>query len=496
MPQAIHISPIDNVVVALHPIAKGTLVEVDGLSVTALEDIPQGHKMAVKPIRNGENVIKYGFPIGHATADAEPGTWMHTHNVHTNLSGEVEYSYNPSPELAPLPKVEAETFMGFRRKDGRAAIRNEIWIIPTVGCVNDIAKKMVADNRDLVTGTIEGLYTFTHPFGCSQTGHDHAQTRKLLAALVRHPNAAAVLVLHLGCENLQHDQFVEELGEYDHDRVKFLTCQDVDDEFAAARDILKELAAYAGQFKREPIPVSELVVGMKCGGSDGLSGITANPTIGRFSDMMGQRGGSTVLTEVPEMFGAEGFLMDRCINHDVFVKAEKMINGFKDYFISHNEVVYDNPSPGNKQGGITTLEDKSCGCVQKGGTAPIMDVIGYGDPVVTKGLNMLYGPGNDLVSATAMTAAGAHLILFSTGRGTPFSAPAPTLKISTNTPLAEKKSGWIDFNTGVIADGEKTIDEAAKDLLDLVIRVASGEQTKAEKHGFREISIFKDGVVL
>ena len=403
MPQAIHISPIDNVVVALHPIAKGTLVEVDGLSVTALEDIPQGHKMAVKPIKNGENVIKYGFPIGHATADAAPGSWMHTHNVHTNLSGEVEYSYNPAPDLAPLPKVEPETFMGFRRKDGRAAIRNEIWIIPTVGCVNDIAKKIVADNQDLVTGSIEGLYTFTHPFGCSQTGHDHAQTRKLLAALVRHPNAAAVLVLHLGCENLQHDQFVEELGEYDHDRVKFLTCQEVDDEFTAARDILKELAAYAGQFKREPIPVSDLVVGMKCGGSDGLSGITANPTIGRFSDMIGQRGGSTVLTEVPEMFGAEGFLMDRCINHDVFVKAEHMINGFKDYFISHNEVVYDNPSPGNKAGGITTLEDKSCGCVQKGGTAPIMDVIGYGDPVVTKGLNMLYGPGNDLVSATAMT---------------------------------------------------------------------------------------------
>ena len=273
MPQAIHISPIDNVVVALHPIAKGTLVEVDGLAVTALEDIPQGHKMAVKPIKNGENVIKYGFPIGHATADAAPGTWMHTHNVHTNLSGEVEYSYNPAPDLAPLPKVEPETFMGFRRKDGRAAIRNEIWIIPTVGCVNDIAKKMVADNQDLVTGSIEGLYTFTHPFGCSQTGHDHAQTRKLLAALVRHPNAAAVLVLHLGCENLQHDQFVEELGEYDHDRVKFLTCQDVEDEFAAARDILKELAAYAGQFERQPIPVSELVVGMKCGGSDGLSGI-------------------------------------------------------------------------------------------------------------------------------------------------------------------------------------------------------------------------------
>ena len=356
----IQINPADNVIVALSPLAKGTAVAVPGVGeVVAAEDIPQGHKMAVRSIAAGEDVIKYGLPIGHVTGDVQPGQWLHTHNVKTNLSGEVEYTYNPThPVVDP---VEPETFMGFRRADGRAATRNELWIIPTVGCVNDIAKKMVNDNQDLVTGSIEGLYTFTHPFGCSQTGHDHAQTRKLLAALVRHPNAAAVLVLHLGCENLQHDQFVEELGEYDHDRVKFLTCQDVDDEFTAAREILKELAAYAGQFKREPIPVSELVVGMKCGGSDGLSGITANPTIGRFSDMMGQRGGSTVLTEVPEMFGAEGFLMDRCINKEVFVKAEHMINGFKEYFISHNEVVYDNPSPGNKAGGITTLEDKSCG---------------------------------------------------------------------------------------------------------------------------------------
>jgi len=496
MPQVIHIHPQDNVVVALHPIAAGDTVTVGGASYRAAEAIPQGHKMALAPLAPGENVIKYGFAIGSATAPIAPGQWVHTHNMHTNLSGEVEYTYNPAPDLAPLPPVQPETFDGFRRLDGRAAIRNEIWIIPTVGCVNDVAKKMVADNQDLVTGSIDGLYTFTHPFGCSQTGHDHAQTRKLLAALVRHPNAAAVLVLHLGCENLQHDQFVEELGDYDPDRVKFLTCQEVDDEFAAGRELLTQLAGYARQFTRQPIPVSELVVGMKCGGSDGLSGITANPVIGRFSDLLGARGGSTVLTEVPEMFGAEGFLMDRCINREVFEKAERMINGFKEYFISHNEVVYDNPSPGNKAGGITTLEDKSCGCVQKGGTAPIMDVIGYGDAVVTKGLNMLYGPGNDLVSATAMTAAGAHLILFSTGRGTPFAAPAPTMKIATNTPLATKKSGWIDFNAGVVADGEKTIDEAGEDLLREVIAVAGGKQTKAEQLGYREISIFKDGVVL
>jgi len=495
MPQAIHISPIDNVVVALHPIAKGTLVEVDGLAVTALEDIPQGHKMAVKPIKNGENVIKYGFPIGHATADAEPGTWMHTHNVHTNLSGEVEYSYNPAPDLAPLPKVEPETFMGFRRKDGRAAIRNEIWIIPTVGCVNDIAKKMVADNQDLVTGTIEGLYTFTHPFGCSQTGHDHAQTRKLLAALVRHPNAAAVLVLHLGCENLQHDQFVEELGEYDHDRVKFLTCQDVDDEFTAARDILKELAAYAGQFKREPIPVSELVVGMKCGGSDGLSGITANPLVGRFSDLLISKGGTTILTEVPEMFGAETILMNRCANEELFHQTVDLINDFKNYFKSHNQTIYENPSPGNKKGGISTLEDKSLGCTQKSGSALVKGVLQYGDTVKTPGLNLLSAPGNDLVAATALAAAGAHIVLFTTGRGTPFASPVPTMKIATNSRLAGKKSNWIDFNAGVLVE-DKTMEEETKALFDLVVETASGKQVCSEAAGFHDMAIFKQGVTL
>ena len=491
--KTIQINPLDNVAVALAPIAKGESITAGEYTVIAAEDIPQGHKIALKKIAKDTNVVKYGFPIGHATEEIEVGNWVHSHNMATNLEGEVEYTYQPA--ITPVTPVEPETFNGFRRKDGRAAIRNEIWIIPTVGCVNDVAKRMVSLNQDLVQGTIDGLYTFDHPFGCSQTGADHAQTRKLLAALVRHPNAAAVLVLSLGCENLTHEQFLEELGDYDHDRVKFLTCQEVEDEFEAGRKLLEECAAYAGQFKREAIPVSELVIGMKCGGSDGLSGITANPTVGRFSDMMVARGGSTVLTEVPEMFGAEGFLMNRCINTEIFDKAVNMINGFKNYFISHNEVVYDNPSPGNRQGGITTLEDKSCGCVQKGGSAPIMDVIGYGDPVVTKGLNMLYGPGNDLVSATAMTAAGAHMILFTTGRGTPFGAPAPTLKLATNSQLAGKKQGWIDFDAGSIVNGE-SIDDAAKRLMDLVIETANGKETQAERHGYRGISIFKDGVVL
>lgn len=490
MSEFIHIHPKDNVAVALKPIPAGTVFE----GVAAKTDIPQGHKMALNGLAENDQVVKYGFPIGHATCPIAPGEWVHTHNMKTNLSGQLEYSYHP--KLNPPAPLPCATFQGFRRKNGQVGIRNEIWIIPTVGCVNDVAKALVKQNQDFVTGTIDGLYTFPHPFGCSQTGADHAQTRKLLAALTRHPNAGAVLVLSLGCENLTHEQFVQELGAYDENRVKFLTCQQVEDEMAAGREILAQLAAYAGEFHREPIPASELVVGMKCGGSDGLSGITANPTVGRFSDLLVAQGGSTVLTEVPEMFGAEGFLMNRCASEAVFHKAVNMINGFKEYFLRHNEVVYENPSPGNKAGGITTLEDKSCGCVQKGGSAPIMDVIGYGDQVVTKGLNMLYGPGNDLVSSTALTAAGAHLILFTTGRGTPFGAPAPTMKLATNTPLAQKKRGWIDFNAGVVADGSRTLDETAQDLMALVLEVASGKKTRAEEKGFREISIFKDGVVL
>ncbi len=489
MTKLIQISPADNVAVALHPVAKGE----EFAGVVAAEDIPQGHKMALRPIAQGENVVKYGFAIGHATQDIAPGAWVHVHNTKTNLSEEGEYTYEPA--VVPVEPQAPETFQGFLRDDGRAAIRNEIWVIPTVGCVNGVAQKLCRDNQHLVKGSVEGLYTFPHPFGCSQMGDDHAQTRKLLAALTRHPNAGGVLVLSLGCENLTHEQFLEELGDYDENRVKFLTCRDVEDEFEAGAKLLAELAEYAGKFQRQPIPVSELVVGMKCGGSDGLSGITANPTVGAFSDLLIARGGSTVLTEVPEMFGAEGILMNRCVNKEVFDKAVKMITDFKHYFTSHNQVVYENPSPGNKKGGITTLEDKSCGCVQKGGTAPIADVIGYGDPVVTKGLNMLSGPGNDLVSATALTAAGAHMILFTTGRGTPFGAPAPTVKIATNTQLFEKKSGWMDFNAGPVADGEP-IAQAGQRLLEKVIAVASGERTKTEQQGYREISIFKDGVVL
>ena len=488
------IHPLDNVAVALEALNAGETVEVGGQSIELAEPIPRGHKFALCALKPGDAVMKYGCVIGYASKPIEPGAWVHSHNLKTGLSGQLEYTY--TPKFEPLPPAEsADTFEGYLREDGRAATRNEIWILPTVGCVGDCATALAAQNQDLVTGSIDGLHAFTHPYGCSQTNADHAQTRKLLCALARHPNVGAVLVVGLGCENLTHEQFLQELGPYDPERIKFLTCQEVEDEMAAGRELLEQLAAYAGRYQRQSLPVGKLVVGLKCGGSDGLSGITANPTVGAFSDLLIRQGGSTILTEVPEMFGAERMLMQRCVSKEVFDKTVKLVNGFKEYFLRHGEAVSDNPSPGNREGGITTLEDKSCGCIQKGGTAPVVDVLDYGDPVHTNGLNLLYGPGNDLVSSTALAASGAHMVIFTTGRGTPFGCPAPTIKVSSNAELVQHKKNWIDFDASILLRGA-TLAEAGKALYQKVLSVASGEKTSTERTGFRQIAIFKDGVTL
>ncbi|MGI6262584.1 MAG: UxaA family hydrolase [Succiniclasticum sp.] len=490
----IQIHAADNVAVALRDWQAGETVSLPSGRLVLRDAVPRGHKFALRDIAAGTDIVKYGVPIGHAVRDIAAGEHVHIHNMKTNLSGEVAYTYHRR-ECA-LPPADGGTFRGFLRPDGQAGIRNEVWILPTVGCVNDVATRLAADNQDLLKGTsVSGIYAFPHPYGCSQTGADHAQTRKLLAALAHHPNAGAVLVLHLGCENLTHEQFVEALGDYDPRRIRFVTCQEVEDETAAGRQALQECVTYAAQFSRQNVPVSKLVAGLKCGGSDGLSGITANPTVGRFSDLLLARGGSTILTEVPEMFGAESMLLDRCVDEEVFQRAAAMLNGFKDYFLSHHTVVYENPSPGNKAGGISTLEDKSCGCVQKGGTAPVVDVLEYGGRIRRHGLSLLYGPGNDLISSTALTAAGAQLLLFTTGRGTPFGTPVPTLKIASNTDLATRKARWIDFNAGTVAEGE-TLDAAAQRLLQLVLATAEGKLAKNERNGYRGIAIFKDGVSL
>lgn len=495
MAQVIKINSGDNVMVALQPLHKDDIIEDNGYKITLLSDIPQGHKFALADISEKDPVIKYGYRIGVAKSNISTGEWVHTHNMKTALSEQSDYSYNPVD--AKIDSTKPSSFMGYIREDGRAAVRNEIWIIPTVGCVNDVCSKLVQENQHIVNEFgIDGIYTFPHPYGCSQMGDDHETTKRILAALAKHPNAGGVLVVGLGCENNTMDSFKEEIGEWNDNHTKFMICQDVSDELETGKDLLHELAQYAGKFKRQPVDVSKLVVGMKCGGSDGLSGITANALVGGFSDKLVSMGGTSILTEVPEMFGAENMLMNRCESKEVFDKAVKMVEDFKNYFVSHGQVVYENPSPGNKQGGITTLEDKSLGCVQKGGFAPVNDVIGYSESVRKNGLTLLSGPGNDLVSTTALTAAGAHIILFTTGRGTPFGAPAPTIKIASNSDLAKRKSGWVDFDAGVIADGN-SIDDEASNLMDLVIKTASGEyETKTEKMGYRGIAIFKDGVTL
>lgn len=492
----LRIHPADNVAVALEDLAEGQQVALAGLSLTLSRAIPRGHKVALALIAPDQNIVKYGNPIGHATAAIQPGDWVHTQNLKTNLSGTQEYTYQPQPNGIVI-RGDGLTFDGFVRPDGEVGIRNELWIIPTVGCVNHVAEALARRFNQLPAhGTVEGAHAFTHPYGCSQLGEDHATTQKLLASLARHPNAGGVLIIGLGCENNTMESFRKALGDEDTCRYRFLVTQQVEDEMEIGLRLLEELAESAGAVTRQPVPISKLRVGLKCGGSDGLSGITANPLVGAFSDHLIASGGTSVLTEVPEMFGAETLLMNRCVNRGVYEKCVGMVNGFKEYFLRHNQVVYENPSPGNKDGGISTLEEKSLGCTQKGGCGPVVDVLDYADRLQQPGLNLLNGPGNDIVAATALAAAGAHIILFTTGRGTPLGSCVPTLKISTNSELARHKKNWIDFDAGELISGT-SMEELATRLFLEVLAVASGrELTKAEINGFREIAIFKDGVTL
>lgn len=445
-------------------------------------DIESGHKYAICDINIGEDVIKYGEPIGQATEDIKCGDHVHTHNLKTNLSGILEYEYS---EFTPIvEKIDSDIeFMGYRRKNGDVGIRNDVWIINTVGCVNKTAE---------IIASKTGAKFFSHPFGCSQLGYDSKITQKILKGMVNHPNHGGVLVLGLGCENNNIDVFKGVLETWDEERVRFLNCQDVEDEIAEGVKIVKELQVISQSDKRECVNISELKVGLKCGGSDAFSGITANPLVGRFCDKLTSLGGSCVLTEVPEMFGAEHLLMKRCENKSVFEKTVKLINDFKGYYTRYNQVIYENPSPGNKKGGITTLEEKSLGCIQKGGKSTVVDVLDYGDKLSKNGLSLLNGPGNDIVAVTNLMASGVHIILFTTGRGTPLGSAVPTVKIATNSSLANKKSNWIDFDAGSIIDGKDLTDE----LFEYVISVANGEKCKNEINGYEEISIFKDGVTL
>ena len=504
------INPADSVVVCLSAKQKGEIIEVDGQRITINQDTPAGHKILIKDVAKGEDIIKYGYPIGHARQAMKAGDWVNESNLKTNLSGTLEYTYQPVNKELDI-SCEDRTFRGYKRQNGDVGIRNEIWIVPTVGCVNGIAEKLAESLRKEIThlgnhklqtsniklqSSIDAIYAWHHNYGCSQLSEDHENTRKILRDICLHPNTGAVLVLSLGCENNQPEDFMAMLGDYDQRRIRLLVTQKVEgDEMEEGMRILRELYGIAKEDKREEVPVSELRVGLKCGGSDGFSGITANPLVGEFSDWLVAQGGTSVLTEVPEMFGAETILMNRCRTEELFNQTVSMINNFKDYFLSHGEPVGENPSPGNKAGGISTLEDKALGCVQKCGKAPVSGVMEYGDRLQDKGLNLLSAPGNDLVAATALASCGCHMVLFTTGRGTPFGTFVPTMKIATNPTLAKNKPNWVDFSAGQLVEG-RTMQELLPEFIDKVIAIANGQPTKNESNDYREISIFKNGVTL
>jgi len=494
----------DTVAIALRPFEKGEQLQLDAsTTIELLDDVPFGHKISLHALQEQEHVIKFGNSIGVATTAISPGHWIHSQNIKSGLSGILNYEYTPNIEAfaeAAIARQQSKdasrVFQGYVREDGDVGIRNEIWIINSVGCINKTCEIVARRASTMYGDRVDGIYHFAHPYGCSQLGDDLSYTQKLLASLVKHPNAAGILVIGLGCENNQIELFEKVIGEYDPRRIKFLKAQQAEDEIEEALELMEKLVEFAESYTREPVPVSRLKLGLKCGGSDGLSGITANPLVGKMADRLIAAGGSAILTEVPEMFGAESILMERSANKEIFQDVVGLINEFKNYFIRHGQEIYENPSPGNIAGGISTLEEKSLGCTQKGGHAIVTDVIGYGERVQQNGLTLLEAPGNDIVSVTALSAAGAHIVLFTTGRGTPFGGPVPTVKISTNTGLAERKKNWIDFNAGRLLDNI-TMEELSDELWDQLIAIASGEgQTHNERNGFKEIAIFKDGVTL
>ncbi|BCZ46118.1 altronate hydrolase [Clostridium gelidum] len=495
MKEILKINEKDNVIVALRDLSKNEVIEVDDKKIEIKEDIKRGHKIAIMIISVDENIIKYGYPIGHATKEIQDGAWVHTHNIKTNLDGIKDYTFNQKLSESS-ENDEKITFEGYERENGNIGIRNELWIVPTVGCVNGIGDRIIEKFKEEVKPVgLDGIEVFKHNYGCSQLGDDHVNTRTMLGNLVKHPNAGGVLVLGLGCENNTMEDFIKSLGEYDKKRIKFLVSQEVSNEVEEGAIILKELYDNMKGDTRVSIPLSKLKVGLKCGGSDGLSGITANPLVGSFSDFLVSQGGTTILTEVPEMFGAETILMNRAKDENTFDKTVHLINEFKEYFMAYDMPIYENPSPGNKAGGITTLEDKSLGCTQKSGNATVVDVLKYGETLKTNGLNLLSGPGNDLVAASALASAGCHIVLFTTGRGTPFGTFVPTIKISTNTALYNLKPHWMDFNAGCLVE-DKTLEEVTEELLEFILKVSNGQLVNNEINKFKELAILKKGVTL
>lgn len=492
----IRIHETDNVGIAVEGAKRGDKLVCDQISCIATMDIPVNHKIALKNFDQGDIIIKYGNKIGVATQKIQEGDWVHSHNMETGLSGLLEYSYNPTEKSAVHAKVKKNTFRGYIRENGSVGTRNEIWVVPTVSCVNHTTQMIVEKAKEKYGHLCDGIYAFPHNAGCSQLGTDHLVTQRILASIVKHPNAGGVLIVSLGCENNNLKEFRPVLGEINENRIKFMIAQEEGDEIEAGVKKIGEIASFISADKREEVPVSKLKIGFKCGGSDALSGVTANPLCGKVSEMVTSEGGTAILTEVPEMFGAETILMNRADSGETFGKIVNLINDFKQYYMDYKQPIYENPAPGNKAGGITTLEEKSLGCIQKGGYCTVTDTLMYGENAHKAGLNLMNGPGNDSVSITNLVAAGAQIILFTTGRGNPLGTSVPAIKIASNTDLYTRKRHWFDFNAGSLLDGD-TMENLSEQMWNKIISVCSGDtRTQNEIYGYKDIMIFKNGVLL
>ncbi len=494
-PAAMRAHVSDDVAAALRDLTAGEIADIEGVPTVLREDIPAGHKFALRHLERGEAVRRYGADIGIMSEPAQRGALVHSHNLATALIGEVAYARDTGDAAHAASTARSlPAWRGYRRADGRWATRNEIWLLPTVGCVAPLVEDIAREANALHAGKLDGIVGFGHPHGCSQLGDDLAGTRAALAGLCDNPNAGGVLLIGLGCESNQLDDLVALVPEGSRAKIRMMRAQEPGDEHERALELIAQLVEELAPLEREEAPAAALTVGLKCGGSDALSGLTANPLLGRFTDQLVASGGKAVLTEIPEIFGAERALFSRAVSREVFEAAGALLNRFKRYFLEQGQPVSENPSPGNIAGGITTLEEKSLGAVQKGGNAPLVDVLDYGAAAQVPGLTLLEAPGNDAVSSTALAAAGATLIVFTTGRGTPLGFPVPTVKVSSNSQLAQSKAGWIDFDAGrVLGEGTGAVSE---DFARRMIAIASGERTAAERSGQRVIALWKRGVTL
>ncbi len=494
--QLIQIHEFDNVAIAIDGLTAGMEVAVGGSSCQVQNDIPVNHKIALQDMEPETEVIKYGNVIGHTTKAVKKGEWVHSHNMQTSLDGMLEYTYEPTSGITEDKERVKDTFLGYIRNNGEVGIRNEIWVIPTVSCVNHTVRMIAERAGKKFSESCDGIFAYPHNSGCSQLGEDHKTTQKILASIIKHPNAGGVLVVSLGCENNNLNEFRSVLGDIDENRVKFLVAQEETDEIERGVELIAELLLTARKDKRTEVPASKLKIGFKCGGSDALSGVTANPLCGQIADRVAKEGGTAILTEVPEMFGAETILMNRADTKETFEKVVDLINSFKQYYINYEQPIYENPAPGNKAGGITTLEEKSLGCIQKGGHAQVTDTLKYGQKAGKQGLNLMNGPGNDNVSITNLVASGAQLLLFTTGCGNPLGTSVPSVKLASNSSLFDKKRHWFDFNAGTLLEG-RSIEELSDELWKLILDIASGrKKARNEENGYKEIMIFKDGVLL